>query len=60
MRLAQRPPPNSPERARTLIFSYIEGSCNSEPLHSTTGNLTPNEFEKIKRDELSNSVQSTT
>lgn len=50
--------PDSPEHARTLIFSYIEGFYNSERLHSTIGYLTPNEFEKIKRDELSKNVKS--
>lgn len=52
--------PDSPEHARTLIFSYIEGFYNSERLHSTIGYRTPNEFEKIKRDELSKNVKSAT
>ena len=50
--------PDSPEHARRLVFSYIEGFYNSERLHSTIGYLTPNEFEMIKREELSKNVKS--
>jgi transposase InsO family protein len=52
--------PDSPEHAQTLIFSDIEGFDNSERLHSTSGHLTPNEFETIKKDGLSKNVKSAT
>jgi transposase InsO family protein len=50
--------PDSPEHARRLVFSYVEGFYNSERLHSTIGYRTPNEFELIKREELSKNVKS--
>jgi len=49
--------PDSPEHARRLVFSYVEGFYNSERLHSTIGYRTPNEFELIKRKELSKNVK---
>ena len=50
--------PDSPEHAQTLIFSYIEGFYNSQRLHSSIGYVPPNEFDRIRREDLSKNARS--
>jgi hypothetical protein len=38
----------SPERARRVIFEYIEGFYNTKRRHSALGHLSPSEYEEVR------------
>ena len=40
------------------IFSYIEGFYNRRRLHPSIGYVPPNGFERVRKEELSKSVES--